>query len=121
MTWTLDLPDQEITTPNSRVHWSRTARCAKAWREATCWLARDAKIPTLDRIAVTLTHWPADRRKRDHDRLVLVAKWCVDGLVDAGVIADDDTEHLAASPTCRIEPTRGDKRRHWALTVEVAS
>lgn len=118
--WHIDLPDQEILSPNDRSHWSKRAACAKSWRLATyavCGRVFADLVGDLDRVAVTLTHWPADKRRRDPDRNSLVLKWCLDGLVDAGVIEDDDSTHVV-STTCRMEPTKGDKQRHWRLTIE---
>jgi crossover junction endodeoxyribonuclease RusA len=43
---------------------------------------------------VQLTYTPRIRRTRDADNLVALLKPLVDGLVDAGVVADDDDEQV---------------------------
>lgn len=117
--WGLDLPDSEIITPNSRAHWSKRAGCAQVWRTATRLLAREARIPQLERATIGLDHWPRDRRRRDPDRNSLVAKWCIDGLVDAGVLVDDDATHVA-EVALRIHAPRDDRQPLWLLTVSEA-
>lgn len=58
------------------------------------WLAKVAHIGAHKRVRVTLVYTPATRRTRDSDNLVGTMKPCVDGLVDAGVVADDDDGHV---------------------------
>lgn len=118
--WQLELPDSPIITPNSRAHWSKRAHCAAIWRNATSVLACKTQVPELDRVAVVLEHWPRDRRRRDPDRNSLVAKWCLDGLVDAGVIADDDHTHVA-EVALRMHDPLDDRRPVWLLTIREAA
>lgn len=115
--WVLDLPDSPILTPNDRAHWSRRSECALVWRTAARLLAREARIPHLERVAVRLEHWPKDRRRKDPDRNSLVAKWCLDGIVDAGVIDDDDAIHVT-EVALRMHPPRDDRKPLWLLTIE---
>ena len=118
MTWTLDLPDGEYLTPNSRAHWAKRQRCARAWREATAWLARAERIPRLDRVNVQLVMIPKDRRRRDEDNLTLVQKWCIDGLVDAAVVPDDAPQHVRAEMPRIWTPDVELEAHRWVLYVE---
>jgi crossover junction endodeoxyribonuclease RusA len=117
--WTLDLPHMDYSTPNSREHWAQKARKAREWRNATALLARQAKIPTCERITVSLELWPFDKRRRDPDNLLLVLKHCIDGLRDANVIADDTGDQVSFS-TPVIHPPRPDRFVKWRLTVEAS-
>ncbi len=120
MTWVLDLPPSDYFTPNSRVHWSKRARCARAWRTAVHMLALQAEIPAQDHVTVALEFFPPDRRRRDADNLVSgVLKHCLDGLVDAGVIVDDSPEFVTARMPV-IRDVRDDRQAMWLLTVEAA-
>lgn len=116
-TWTLDLPDQPYITANSRAHWSKRSACAAGWRDATALLARQAKVPELGRVYVTLTMVAKDRRRRDADNLVSgVLKHCLDGLVDAGVIPDDTPEHVDGSLPRIVH--QGPRPAHrWLLDI----
>lgn len=93
-TWLLDLPYGRPVTLNDRmshiVRWKRT----KPYREAAYVLARAAKIPPCDKVRVTLIYTPRDRRVRDPLNLVPTVKALEDGLVDAGVVPDDNPTYL---------------------------
>lgn len=93
---------------NQRLHWGTCARLARDIRTTTAWLARAAQIPAAAHLGVTLVWAPGDRRRRDVDNLVPTLKPCCDGLVDAGVVADDTprwmTKHM---PLILDGPGRG--------------
>ena len=112
----LELPDSPIVTANSRSHWSHRAECAQVWRTATRLLAKQARIPHMERVSVSLDHWPKTKRRQDTDRISMVAKWCLDGIVDAGVIDDDDSTHVP-EVVLRMHPPRQDRKPCWLLTV----
>lgn len=100
---------------NSRHHWAVERRAHRRWRELAGWRFRQAwrNQPPLGKVMVVVTfHFP-DRRRRDpHNWVQHVLKPCVDGMVDAGVVADDDGAHLvgplpllgevAPSPGCFV-------------------
>ena len=115
--WALEIPNQPYSTPNSREHWARKARKARDWRHATAMIARARKVPPCRRIRVALDLWPHDRRRRDADNLLLVLKWCLDGLRDAGVIEDDTSEYVTFSAPTIHEPLPS-RIVTWVLTVE---
>jgi crossover junction endodeoxyribonuclease RusA len=81
-------------TANQRLYWRRKAERTKAWREATAWRARHARIPRLDRALIVCELRFAVRRRRDPANWAPTAKACVDGLVDAGVFDDDDATRV---------------------------
>lgn len=116
--WELELPDGDYVSPNKRVHWTARSRLNRVWRHAAKNLAKEARIPRLQHARVELHFWPGDRRRRDPDNLVSgVMKPCVDGLVDAGVLADDTAVQVErVFPVIHV-PTDGDRRRRWVLIV----
>ncbi|MER7078151.1 MULTISPECIES: hypothetical protein [Bacteria] len=92
-TYRLDLPYQRPPlTANQRMHHHARARVTKQVRGDAAKLARVEQIPALDRCTVRLVWTVTDRRRRDADNLVPTLKACCDGLVDAGVVADDTPE-----------------------------
>lgn len=117
--WQLELPDAPILTPNSRAHWRRRQERAQVWRGNAADLAAHLEVPRFDRIRVTLDHWRKDRRRCDPDRNALVVKWCIDGLVDAGVVDDDNYVHVEAV-VLRMHAPLEHRRPVWLLTVEAA-
>lgn len=91
MQWTLDLPyERPPLNANQRLHWAKKAALTKQVRAASFWAAKDASIPTCDRVRVTLTWFVRTTTRRDSDNVVPTLKALCDGLVDAGVV-DDDT------------------------------
>jgi hypothetical protein len=94
-TYTVTLPQgMTLLNANDRIHWRARARIAKGLREAAGFSARAAQIPPLDRIRVQAVLHPHDRRRRDPHNWYPSFKAAIDGLVDAGVIPDDDGKHL---------------------------
>lgn len=70
-------------------------------------LALEAKVPPLDRARVVVTPLHANNRSpQDVAACAPEAKAAIDGLVDAGVLADDTARHLLAVTFCppRVEP-----------------
>lgn len=104
--WALQLPFQTQLSLNDRDHWAVAAKKKKPWREAAMVLARAARIPPCQRIRVELHYVPKQERRRDPDNLIACLKPLVDGLVDAGVVADD-TEHYVERVFPIIHPARG--------------
>jgi crossover junction endodeoxyribonuclease RusA len=87
--WRLDFPYTRPLTLNARQHWSAKQRAVRHWRQTAKFLALQAKIPPLERVAVELHYCPRDSRRRDPLNLVATLKPIEDGIVDAGVIPDD--------------------------------
>ncbi len=104
MTIVLAWPDK-VLSPNSRVHWSKRAAATKAARTAAFYLTRAAVTikPTWDRVALSVTFCPPDKRRRDMDGMIASMKAAQDGISDA--IGIDDRFFV---PTYRIaEPVKG--------------
>jgi len=113
--WTLQLPFQTQLSLNDRDHWAVAAKKKKPWREAAMVLARAARIPPCNRIRVELHYIPKQERRRDPDNLIACLKPLVDGLVDAGVVADDTERYVERvfpiiHPARSTLPTRDDGR-----------
>jgi crossover junction endodeoxyribonuclease RusA len=72
-------------------------------------------IPHMGRARITLEYVPRDTRRRDALNLAPTLKAAVDGIVDAGILVDDDDAHCEQIP--RILPkgpafnARGDRLR----------
>lgn len=120
-TWHIPL-DPHTRPPlslNDRLHWRVEARHKKELRLLVALRARMGGIPAVDRVAVEL-HWqPRDRRRRDADNPVPTTKACVDGLVDAGVVTDDDHTHVQHLGVVFHDPEPGHGGRLWLVVSEV--
>lgn len=90
----IDLPwTQPPLTANQRMHWAEKAGTTRDVRQTAAILTR--KAPRADRLVVTLHYQPKQQRRRDRHNLWPTVKALVDGIVDAGIVPDDDTEHVS--------------------------
>lgn len=105
--WTLWINIPPLSM-NSREHWARKAEKTKALRTAAYLLAKQQHIPALGKCAVSLTIHPRTNRRRDTDNFVASLKPLCDGLVDAGIVADDHPGFMVKDmPTIGESDTRG--------------
>lgn len=91
-------PGDVLPTANGREHWRRRAKLTRFWREYAHIRARSelnlGRWQPVERAHITITiDWP-DQRRRDPANWAPTAKAIVDGLVDAGVLPDDDHRHV---------------------------
>lgn len=113
----LEIPDPGVgwINANHRVHYKEKAKLAAAWRQATAWRAKAAHAPAQDRMVRILAFvCMTTARKFDASNLAPTAKACVDGLRDAGVLVDDDNDHVLG-PDMR----RGPKRKTGTLVLAI--
>lgn len=96
-TFTLELPKlADWLNANIKRHWAPNAKLVKAWRHGAHIYARQAKLPKgLQRVQVDAYVWKNSRRQYDPHNLMPTLKPVIDGLVDYGLIPDDNTTHLA--------------------------
>jgi hypothetical protein len=77
------------------LHRMQVATLTRKVRNDWAKLARDEHIPALTRAVITATPLHADRRSpQDACACAPASKAAVDGLVDAGVLPDDNGAHL---------------------------
>lgn len=88
-------------TMNDRPHWREKAKQTRLMRQAASWQARAARLPAdLPHVTVGLTWVVNDRRRRDGgENLAPTFKALLDGLVDYGLVADDDPAHVTRGPS----------------------
>lgn len=92
-------------SPNARGHWSAKAKAAHAYRQEA-WLAAKASMfragvqhaPQWSAATITITGHPPDNTRRDSDNLLAQMKAAIDGLVDAGVLKDDNKIRYVVNP-----------------------
>jgi len=103
----LPWPPRELS-PNSRAHWSKKARCARDYKFACFALAKQARLsaPPSDTIDVFLEFSPPDRRRRDHDNMIALAKYALDGV--AAAVGVDDRRFVLRSSVA--DDARGEIR-----------
>lgn len=101
-----------------RSHWSHRARYTRGLREAVAMQAMVARLPKGLAVVTVTAQARQAKGARLADRLAYAptVKAAIDGLVDYGLVADDDQGHmdLRVAPNVRSD----DGRPYLALLVE---
>ncbi|MCF1592441.1 MULTISPECIES: hypothetical protein [Streptomyces] len=94
-TWRIELPTGlTLMTSNERLHHLQRSDRTRALRQAARIAAQVARVPHLERAYVTCYLRAKDRRRRDPGNWYPSAKAALDGVVDAGVLTDDDATRV---------------------------
>lgn len=105
-------PPAAFISANGRLHFRKRAELTKVWRELAAtrvYTLRQPLLPKYDLAHITVTIRFATNHRRDVGNYYPTAKAIVDGLVDAGVLPDDDDRHLVG-PDLRREYPNGTPR-----------
>lgn len=115
--WVFDIPAPRHLSLNDRNHWSVDKDVKAEWRMLAKVRAKAARVPKgLDRIEVELHAVPPTNHRRDADNLFPNVKPLVDGLRDAGIVADDTPDYVAGH---RIVLHKADGRKRWRWVAVV--
>jgi hypothetical protein len=97
--WVIEMPPGlALLSLNQRLHWAERNRRAQALKKAAWAMALNRKVPHLERASVVVEYQPPDRRHRDADNAATASgKPCIDGLVAAGVLNDDECPRYITS------------------------
>jgi hypothetical protein len=78
-----------------RLHWAKRKALIDEWHGDIYWLVLEAGRQKFDVAKVEAVLYFAEKRRRDLANFCAsIDKLCLDALVYAGVLADDDSEHL---------------------------
>lgn len=107
-----------LANQQRRWHWSRV-RAAKRQMQTLVWAtAKQLKIPHQEhRVVVDVTWFAPDNTHRDPDGLGPFVKAALDGLVNAGVLIDDDHRYVARTSTA-IEVDRRNPRIEIRISAQ---
>lgn len=109
-TYTVALPaGLQLINANERLHWRVKNTRTQAIADAANIMARNAKIPALDRVTITVVYHPAAKRRLDPHNWYPTIKAAIDGLVRAGVLPDDDHTHLLGVDIVLGDPVPGSQ------------
>lgn len=95
-TYVLEMPPGlRLLNANHRPHWAVKARITRELRKAAWAIARRDRIPPLGQVRIVVEYQPpSNGRRRDAANWAPTGKALIDGLRDAGVIADDNSRQL---------------------------
>ncbi len=89
------MPYGDLLSSNHRLHHMAEHRLKKRLRQEAALTARARRLPRLEWAAVYyVLHPRLSTRKRDPRNWAPTAKAYVDGLVDVGLLPDDNSAHL---------------------------
>jgi Holliday junction resolvase RusA-like endonuclease len=115
-TYTITVPKiAKYMNANDRPNRWRKADATKVWRDLAHMIALKADAPELHGLVrIVATVHIADKRRREVSNYFPTFKACIDGFVDAGVLADDSDAHVVGP-----DPRRGyDKVPRIVFTLE---
>lgn len=113
-------------TLNKQLHHHAKARLVKEVRQAAHWMARARRLPrNMPHAVITLHYVPRDKRTRDTDNLVATAKPAYDGLVDYGLVPDDNPQYMTKTeavihPPQKTAPGPNGSRLYLTITEKDA-
>lgn len=113
------IPPAALINSNQRLHFHAKAKLTRAWRD----MAHDHALYVAengvrhDQAHITVAFRFPTNRRRDVGNLYPTAKAIVDGLVDAGLLPDDDDKHITG-PDMRREYPNGPLRVTVTITQE---
>ena len=93
----------ELINANHRMHWAPKAALTRTWRDTACRQAKAQGLARVVRAHVVITISFNDNYRRDVGNLAPTAKACLDGIVDAGCLPDDNDAHVTG-PDLRRGP-----------------
>lgn len=116
--WVLTLPaGTRLITMNDRLHHMKLYSLNQELKETTGWLARAAKMPRgLELVYIRYYVRRPDMRRLDPSNWMLTAKGCVDGLVECGVLPDDNSKRVIGP-----DPRRSKGQEGFVLVVRSVS
>ncbi|WP_157366295.1 hypothetical protein [Arthrobacter sp. Soil763] len=79
---------------NQRLHRMQVAKLTAAWREAARVRVPGSWAPAVGPVRVVAEVWKPRRGRYDPGNLYPTAKAVLDGIVDAGLLSDDDWLHV---------------------------
>lgn len=109
------------SSPNWRGHWAERYQDGQIYQAAIFYSCVDAQnraegisFPFI-KARLNLTFVFPEERRRDSDNLLARFKPGLDAIVDAGLLLDDDTEHLTIEPPAILV----DKERAPLTIIEL--
>ena len=107
------LPGLNEIIAAAKSHYAKYSTEKKAYTEEVAWLAKQARLPKLEKVYLFITWFEPDMR-RDPDNIMAGQKFILDGLVQAGVIPGDSQKYIQGIyHRCRVD------RKNPRVEVEI--
>jgi Holliday junction resolvase RusA-like endonuclease len=76
------------------MHFQNIAKEKLEWERIVGWCVKEQKIEPVEKANITYEFWFKDKKRRDPDNYAASAKMLQDGLVKAGILPDDNFNHV---------------------------
>ncbi|VEW13526.1 Uncharacterised protein [Brevibacterium casei] len=93
----IDVPDNEYLSANDRRHWRPERQRKIALRNRGMFLARKHRLTIPTPCTLTVTVGLRTHGRADADNSAPTVKCLIDGIVAAGALVDDSTDHITAT------------------------
>lgn len=93
----IDIPDNEYLSANDRLHWRPERNRKTALRNRAKALARSQKLIVPTPCFVVVEVGLRTNGKADADNCAPTVKCLIDGIVSAGALVDDSSEHIVST------------------------
>ena len=97
-----------------RMHYHQVASEKKEWERIVSIIVREQKIQPVDQVKVTYEFCFKDKKRRDPDNYAASAKMLQDGLVKAGILPDDNFNHVH-----ELTIKRGETNKHPHILIHL--
>ncbi|MDT0302952.1 hypothetical protein [Streptomonospora wellingtoniae] len=95
-TVTVALPRLPRLNSNQRMHWSVWRRRTRLIRETAAWVTTSLREAPMERAQITAVIHPKTNARFDPHNLQPTVKAAIDGIVDARLLADDDSKRVVS-------------------------
>ena len=103
-------PPTRVLSPNGYLHWRKVSKAKKDHRELVCILAKQQQAaPISGAVEIQIDWYMANKTfycPMDNQNAISALKAAIDGIVDAGVIEDDNRKIVKAIYPVNLYRTR---------------
>ena len=104
---------------NDRLHWRKRHELEQVWQMAAFVAARNAKLKGLGPSVVNITYVVQHHRRRDPHNFAATSKPILDGMVQAGVWPDDNSDWVTVNdPVFWVNAASVKRTGEW-VRVEI--
>jgi crossover junction endodeoxyribonuclease RusA len=96
-------PDLPLLNANDRIHYRERSKRVEKLRSEAYKAAKFSGVMTFSRVKVRCIFRAPDNRRRDSANIYPSFKACLDGIVDAGVLKDDNDKYVTEFTIMRGE------------------
>lgn len=115
-TVTVALPRLPRLNSNQRLHWATKARRTRLIRDTAAWVATSLREAPMERAEITAVIHPKTAARFDPHNLQPTVKAAIDGIVDAGLLPDDDAKRVVSVAFVAGEKTATGPRVDLVVT-----